>query len=86
MPEGILYKSSSLIIYSSGLSESLKRGLPVSPLANEEQTSDTESITHKRQRVQTPVSNKEKCHAYRNRRRQTLAKDPAAEFAEWYVS
>ena len=74
MRESILYKSSSLIVYSSGRSESLKRPRDLSIPSNSvsDQNCDTEIATQKRQKLQAPLSNKEMCRAYRSRKGEAL--------------
>jgi len=81
MRESILYKSSSLIIYSSGRSESLKRSrdLPIPSDSDSEQNNEAEITTQKRQKLQAPLSNKEMCQAYRNRKREAITNDSTIE-------
>jgi hypothetical protein len=64
MPDSVLYKSSSLIIYSSGLSESLKRPLPTPYLPDTEQSGNNEIIIPKQQKLKVPLSDKERSQAY----------------------
>jgi hypothetical protein len=83
MPESVLYKSSSLIVYSSGLSRSLKQGSTVSSQPDGDENGDHDSPARKRQRIQASLSNKEICQAYRDRKKGSAAKDPKAEFTAW---
>ena len=80
MPDSVLYKSSSLIIYSSGLSQSLKRPSPLPCLSDAERTDESEIVVPKRRKLKLPLSNKEICQAYRNRKKESLIKDSAIEF------
>jgi hypothetical protein len=84
MPDSVLYKSSSLIIYSSGLSESLKRPLPIPCLSDTEQNGNNEIIIPKRQKLKAPLSDKERSQAYRNRKKESLNRDSdsVSEFEE----
>ena len=82
MPDSILYKSSSLIIYSSGLSETLKRPPPIPSLSDTEQSGNNEIVIPKRQKLKLPLSDKERSQAYRNRKRESLNKDSTSEFEE----
>jgi len=82
MLDSVLYKSSSLVIYSSGLSKSLKRPPPIPCLSDTEQSGNDEIIIPKRQKLKSPCSDKERSQAYRNRKKESLNKDSISEFEE----